>query len=114
VRDVESQGWNFLSDESCGLEHDDDILEPDGPMLALLEDDPAGLMMMPLTGSLVVGRIPTGGCLPTLPSVVPAAHLVAVDIDWPEVLAGDQIGTLRDNGVACDIGAAQTPPPGAP
>jgi hypothetical protein len=33
-----------------------------------------------------------------------------LEVEWPAVLEADQIGTLRDNGIACDIGAAQTVP----
>ena len=108
VYDVASQGFNFLTDDSCGLNGVDDLLDPGGPGLAGLEEHPAGLVLMPLISSLVRGRIPTSRCLPLLPDPLPAGQLLVGAVDWPVLLSGDQLGTVRDTGAACDIGAVQT------
>jgi hypothetical protein len=105
VPDSQSLGFNFVTEASCGLEGEGDLMDSGGPLLALLEDDPDGLVLLPLTGSPVLARIPTGRCAPVLPAHVPAGQLV--DLDWDDVLARDQLGTVRDGGVPCDIGAAQ-------
>ena len=110
VYDVVSQGFNFLTDDSCGLSGAGDLLDPGGPGLAALEEHPAGLVLIPLVGSLVRGRIPTGMCHPVLPDPLPAGQLLVGAADWPALLSGDQLGTVRDTGSACDIGAVQTGP----
>jgi hypothetical protein len=107
VSDSASGGFNFLTDESCGLAGDGDIVDEAGPLLALLEDDPAGLVLRPLAGSPVLGGVPSGQCVPLLPTLLPAGQLVVAHLDWDDVLARDQLGNLRDNGVPCDIGAVQ-------
>ncbi len=106
VYDSVSLGFNFMNESSCGLVGDGDVVDEAGPLLALLEDDPDGLILRPLAGSPVLAQIPSGRCAPPLPAFVPAGQLVD-DLDWDDVLARDQLGTLRDGGVPCDIGAAQ-------
>jgi hypothetical protein len=108
VNEVVSQGYNFLSDTSCALAGDTDVHDPLGPGLGSLEDDPLGRVLVPAATSPVLARIPTGGCLPTLPDQLGAAQLIERDVDWPELLARDQLGNLRDDGIACDIGAFQS------
>ena len=108
VYNVASQGFNFLTDDSCGLNGVDDLLDPGGPGLAGLEEHPAGLVLMPLISSLVRGRIPARRCLPLLPDPLPAGQLLVGAVDWPVLLSGDQLGTVRDTGAACDIGGIQT------
>lgn len=109
VYESESAGFNFVTDDSCGLAGPDDLLDEAGPGLVPLEDDPDGRVMLPLAGSPVAGRIPAGRCLPELPASIPAAQLLPPGFGWREVLLHDQVGTPRDSGSGCDIGAAQTP-----
>ena len=54
--------------------------------------------MMPLPGSPVRGRIPTGACKGVLPDPLPAGQLLEAYVDWDAVLERDQVGHLRDNG----------------
>ena len=59
------------------------------------------------TGDVPAGRQPGPGpdphreCAATAPDPMPAGQLLT-DVDWPDVLARDQLGELRDNGVPCD------------
>ena len=103
VTDPVSLGFNFVTEPSCGLEGEGDLIDEGGPMLAPLGEH--GLVLLPLTGSPVLSRIPTGRCSPVLPAEVPAGQLLAMD--WEQILARDQVGNLRDAGRPCDIGAAQ-------
>ena len=101
-----SMGFNFMTDNSCGLTGEGDEVDAGGPLLALLEDDPDALVLRPLPGSPVLARIPTGRCAPPL-AALPLVDQLVPHLDWDDVLARDQVGNLRDNGVPCDIGAAQ-------
>ena len=113
VYEAVSSGYNLVTDASCALADETDLADFTDPRLAALEDDPVGRMMFPLPDSPALARIPTGACLPLLPAVVPAAQLLGPDadtrVDWTDILSRDQAGTARDRGLACDVGAAQTP-----
>jgi hypothetical protein len=103
---VESGGHNLTTDPSCDLTAPSDLVETAGPGLHQLEDDPDGRVMWPQAGSPVLGRIPTGACRGDLPVPTPAAQLV-LDLDLLDLLARDQLGALRDDGVGCGIGATR-------
>lgn len=105
----ESQGYNLTTDESCELGAARNILAAN-PRLAMLEDDPQGFVLRPLPGSPVIGAVPPGQCVRSLPDHVPAGQLLAAYLDWDEVLRHDAIGTPRDTGSRCDIGAVEAPP----
>jgi hypothetical protein len=109
VTEGNSDGYNFLVDDSCRLTHPTDIAGRD-PMLAQLEDDPQGFVLIPFDGSPVRGRIPSGFCRGVLPDPVPAGHLLASWVDWDEVLEHDARGNTRDTGEPCDVGAVQSAP----
>ncbi len=102
-----SEGYNFGSDATCGLRDATDIVGDD-PRLAQLEDDPNGFVLTPVPGSPVRARIPSGSCRAVLPSPVPAGQLLEDWIAWDHVLAHDAVGTPRDTGGGCDIGAVQS------
>jgi hypothetical protein len=106
VYEVESGGHNLTTDPSCDLTADTDVMDVDGPGLGPLEDDPDGRVMWPLPGSAALDRIPTGQCLGDLPVPTPAAQLV-LDVDLARLLALDQLGSVRDDGVGCGIGATR-------
>ena len=108
VYDSVSGGHNFLTDESCELEDPRDVRGTD-PELAQLEDDPKGFVLLPRPGSPVLGRVPSGECVPPLPAFVPAGQLLAPYLDWDEILRKDAVGTPRDTGSSCDIGAVEFP-----
>ena len=104
-----SAGYNFGNDTSCGLLDATDLVGDD-PLLAQLEDDPNGFVLAPLPDSPVRARIPSGSCLPELPDPLPAAQLLERWVEWGDVLTHDAVGTPRDAGAACDIGAVQSTP----
>ena len=104
-----SQGYNFVTDTSCELAHRRDVAGTD-PQLSRLEDDPQGFVLLPRPGSPVIGAVPPGSCVPALPDDVPAGQLLAPYLDWDEILRHDAIGTPRDTGERCDIGAVEAPP----
>jgi len=106
VYDAVSGGHNFTTDTSCGLEASGDLLDPNGPVLAPLEDDQNGRVMWPLAESPVLRRIPSGACSAILPSSIPAGQLLS-DVVWADILTRDQQAGLRDVGVPCTIGAVR-------
>jgi hypothetical protein len=112
VSDSSSLGYNFVTDDTCELDHATDVTGED-PMLAQLEDDPHGFVLVPVDGSPVRGRIPSGSCRTALPDPLPAGQLLSAWLDWDEVLSEDAVGTTRDAGAPCDIGAVQSPSGGA-
>ncbi|HET6693359.1 MAG TPA: right-handed parallel beta-helix repeat-containing protein, partial [Pedococcus sp.] len=102
-----TRGYNFSSDDSCGLAGPTDHLGED-PMLSPLEDDPHGFVLLPRPGSPVRGQIPAHACRPPLPQRIPATQLLERWADWETLVTHDAIGTPRDTGSACDIGAVQS------
>ncbi len=112
VGDARSEGYNFLTDQSCELTHATDVFGTD-PKLAQLEDDPRGFVLTPSDGSPVRARIPSGACVPRLPRRLPAGQLLAPYVNWGSILAHDARGAPRDRGLPCDIGAVQSGPPPA-
>jgi hypothetical protein len=104
-----SEGYNLTTDVSCEL-GDPRNLVADDPQLAMLEDDPKGFVLLPRPGSPVIDAVPPGRCVPRLPGHVPAGQLLAAYIDWADLLSKDAIGTPRDTGSRCDIGAVEAPP----
>ena len=113
VHGAASLGYNFRTDETCLLDGPGEVLGTD-PQLAELEADISGFVMVPLPDSPVRGRIPTGACKGVLPDPLPAGQLLEAYVDWDAVLERDQVGTLRDTGAACDIGAVQSTTPPVP
>lgn len=107
VYDTLSLGYNFLTDVSCDLDSPTEVRDSD-PRLQQLEDDPGGFVLRPRDDSPVRMRIPSGSCSSPLPEVIPAGHLLAPYVSWPRVLAHDAVGTVRDQGHPCDIGAVQS------
>ncbi len=112
VYEAVSLGYNFSTDTSCVLQHATDIRGPD-PQIARLEDDLLGFVMLPLAGSPVQDRIPSGSCRGVLPDPLPAGQLLAAYVDWDRILTRDALDHVRDIGEPCDLGAVQsqaTPP----
>jgi hypothetical protein len=119
---VESAGYNFTSDHSCGLGAPTDVEDaPDAMLAALADNGGAGETRMPDAASPVVDAIPLGSCHPT-PfgySLEGEQHLAAFAIDPLAPVVADQRGALRPDGAGCDVGAveqglAPTAPPGPP
>lgn len=111
-----SRGYNFFADTSCELDHPTDI-EGEDPELEQVDAHPLGYVLVPRAGSPVIDRIPSGSCLGELPDPLPAGQLLERWVDWDEVLRRDTLGNLRDDGVACDVGAVQSgavAPPASP
>lgn len=110
-----SRGYNyFAADSSCELNHPTDI-EGEDPELEQVDAHPLGYVLVPRPGSPVIDRIPSGSCVGELPDPLPAGQLLEGWVDWEQVLRRDTLGNVRDDGVACDIGAVQSgavaPPP---
>jgi len=108
---VASMGHNFLTDDSCGLVATTDLVDPNGPRLWALEDDPDGRVMWPFVDSPVLGRIPVGQCRGVLPSPLGAGQLLDGRVVWSDILDRDQLSVLRDAGVPCAVGAVGGPKP---
>jgi hypothetical protein len=122
VGTVQSGGFNFTSDHSCGLAASTDVEDaPDPGLGALADNGGAGETRMPVAGSPVVDAIPLESCHPT-PfgySLEGEQHLAAFAIDPLALVETDQRGAVRPGGSACDIGAvelgtASSAPPGPP
>jgi hypothetical protein len=109
VYDSLSRGYNFYTEDSCELESPTDILGDD-PQVVQIDGHPLGFVLMPYGDSPVRARIPSGSCRGVLPDPLPAGQLLAGWVDWDRVLARDTLGQLRDVGLPCDIGAAQSGP----
>lgn len=104
-----SRGYNYFADTSCELDHATDI-QGNVPDLEQVDAHPLGFVLVPRPGSPVIDRIPSGDCTGELPDPLPAGQLLEQWLDWDEVLRHDAQGVVRDDGVACDIGAVQTGP----
>ncbi|MCB8954971.1 MAG: hypothetical protein H6529_00645 [Nocardioides sp.] len=104
-----SVGWNFVSDDTCELGTDTDVLGED-PQLAQLEDDPNGFVLVPFDGSPLRDRIPPGSCRIELPDPLPAGQLLEQLVDWDDVLGHDARGVPRGD-QPCDIGAVESAGP---
>ncbi|MBS2938362.1 hypothetical protein KDN32_11470 [Nocardioides sp. J2M5] len=105
-----SHGFNFVSDETCHLDHQTDVRGVD-PQLRPLEDDPRGFVLVPRRDSPVRRALPRARCAgdpSVLPRPIPAGQLLAGYLSWREVLAHDAQGRPRDARARCDIGAAQS------
>lgn len=111
VYDSLSRGYNFYTEDSCELENPTDVLGDD-PGLVQIDGHPLGFVLMPADDSPVRARIPSGSCRGVLPDPLPAGQLLVGWVDWPDVLARDTVGRLRDTGQPCDIGASQSDPSG--
>ncbi|KQW48867.1 hypothetical protein ASC77_09090 [Nocardioides sp. Root1257] len=109
VYDSLSRGYNFYTEDSCELENPTDVLGDD-PGLVQVDGHPLGFVLMPTDDSPVRARIPSGSCRGVLPDPLPAGQLLVGWVDWPDVLARDTVGRLRDTGQPCDIGASQSGP----
>lgn len=106
----DSRGFNFVSDDTCRLDHPTDLRGED-PLLRPLEDDPRGFVLVPRRDSPVRRAVPRTHCTgrpSVLPRPVPAGQLLAGYVSWREVLAHDAQGRPRDTRARCDIGAAQS------
>ncbi|KRF34062.1 hypothetical protein ASG94_15075 [Nocardioides sp. Soil805] len=107
-----SQGFNFVSDDTCRLERRNDILGEE-PRLRTLEDDPRGFVLVPRRTSPVRRALPGRNCrgrTSMLPRPLPAGQLLAGYVSWKKVLSHDARGLARAGLARCDIGAAQRGP----
>lgn len=103
-----SRGYNhFSATSSCELDHPTDVVGED-PQVEQVDAHPLGYVLVPRPGSPVIDRIPSGSCVGELPDPLPAGQLLDGWVDWEQVLRRDALGAVRDDGVACDIGAVQS------
>jgi hypothetical protein len=83
-----SLGYNVVADASCGLTDATDLICPDGSGVDRVPVDRCGLAPMP----------------PALPG---EQHLQGLIGDWRALLATDQRGVPRPQGIGCDSGAVE-------
>ena len=105
-----SFGYNFVTDESCGLDNPNDIVGQGDPMLGpLRENGGAGETHLPEPGSPVVDRIPAADCDfgPSSDLLDGAYYLDNIIKDRLALIAKDQRGVSRPQGPACDVGAVE-------
>lgn len=116
----QSGGYNFASDDSCGLDRATDVTDGPNPMLEGQHDNGGfGETRMPAAGSPVLDRIPTVRCRvkPFGYSFEGEQHLAQFGIDPLARVTTDQRLARRPYGGACDVGAVErgaVPPPLAP
>jgi hypothetical protein len=107
---AESHGYNFVSDDSCGLAGVGDVIGGGEPLLEELADNGAlGETRQPEPGSPVVDRIPPGACgfAPFGYDLEGEQHLEAFGIDPIAPVTTDQRGASRPQGAGCDVGAVE-------
>ena len=112
VTTAESQGYNVVSDDSCGLAGLGDVIGGGDPLLGGLADNGGlGETRLPEPGSPVVDRIPPGACgfAPFGYDLEGEQHLAAFDIDPIAPVTTDQRGASRDAGcgLRCRRGRAR-------
>jgi len=110
VTAAESHGYNFVSDDSCGLAAPGDVIGGGDPMLGGLADNGGlGETRLPEPGSPVVDRIPPGACsfAPFGYDLEGEQHLEAFEINPIASVTTDQRGAGRPQGAGCDVGAVE-------
>jgi hypothetical protein len=109
-----SFGYNFVSDASCGLDDQSDIVGEGDPLLGPLGDNGGfGETLLPEPGSPVVDRMPTDACdLAPFEGFLEEGdqHLEGLIDDRPALMLKDQRGVDRPQGPACDVGAVELEP----
>jgi hypothetical protein len=109
-----SFGYNFVSDASCGLDDQSDIVDEGDPLLGPLGDNGGfGETLLPEPGSPVVDRLPTDACdLAPFEEFLQEGdqHLEGLVDDRPALMTKDQRGVDRPQGPACDVGAVELEP----
>ncbi len=114
-----SAGYNFVSDDSCGLEGPGDAIGSGDPMLEALADNGGrGETRLPLPGSPVLDRIPVGQCAftPFGYDLEGEQHLARFGIDPLAPITTDQRGVGRPQDLGCEVGAVELSslPPASP
>ena len=112
VSQTRSDGYNVVSDDSCGLHAASDRIAAD-PLLAPLADNGgAGETMMPSAASPALDLIPPTRCsIAPLGTVLEGEqHLAGRVPSRAALLARDQRGVARPIGLGCDAGAVEITP----
>jgi hypothetical protein len=110
-----SSGFNVVSDDSCLLDHADDVVGGGDPMLGgLAANGGIGETRLPLPGSPVLDMIPLEECgfSPFGYDLEGEQHLAQFGIDPLAPVAADQRGVSRPQGSGCDVGAVELEPGG--
>jgi hypothetical protein len=106
----QSGGYNFASDDSCGLDRATDVVNGPNPMLGGQHDNGGfGETRMPAAGSPVLDRVPVDRCRvkPFGYSYEGEQHLDQFGIDPLARVTTDQRLARRPYGGACDVGAVE-------
>ena len=105
-----SAGYNYISDDSCGLVRGSDMVDAPDPILgALHENGGIGETRMPAANSPVVDRVPITRChvKPYGYSLEGEQHLAQLGVDPLARVRTDQRLTSRPQGTGCDVGAVE-------
>jgi hypothetical protein len=112
VYHAKSWGYNFSTDDSCGLNGPTDVIGPDPMLEPLRHNGGIGETRMPAPGSPLVDRIPVPSCNtgPLGEIMEGEQHLEGLVPDRRTMLAADQRGVPRPQRSGCDIGAVEVSP----
>jgi hypothetical protein len=105
-----SFGFNLVTDDSCQLDHPDDVIGVDDPMLgALAHNGGVGESRSPLPGGPGVDLIPPDECgfRPFGYDLEGEQHVGRFGIDPLAPITADQRGVGRPQGAGCDVGAVE-------
>jgi hypothetical protein len=105
-----SFGFNVVSDDSCKLDHPDDVVDEGDPLLGgLAHNGSIGESQLPLPGSPVLDLIPPDECgfSPFGHDLEGEQHLGQFGIDPLAPIEVDQRGVDRPQGAGCDVGAVE-------
>ena len=110
VSSVSSGGYNFASDDSCGLDRSSDVANGPDPLFGGLYDNGGfGETLLPSDASPLLDRIPSDRCRvkPWGYSLEGEQHLEEFGIDPVARVTTDQRSLARPQGGGCDIGAVE-------
>lgn len=108
-----SAGYNFVSDDSCGVDGAGDVVSaPDPGLEGLRANGGVGETQMPEPGSPVVDQVPANACRvrPFGYSQEGEQHLAQFGVNPLAPVTTDQRRADRPQGAACDIGAVERGP----
>lgn len=111
VSSATSFGYNFVSDDTCGLNGPGDMVAAGDPLLdEMAANGGLGETRMPMPGSPLLDAIPAQACAfpPFGYDQEGEQHLNEFSINPVAPVSGDQRGVPRAQGPGCDIGAVES------
>src|SRR5690606_22550271 len=98
---------SWVTDRSCGLPEEANMIALGDPQLAPLSVDVDGRVRMPLAGSPVVDVIAVADCSYRVDPPGATGFLLNQVVDWRDALTTDARGRTRPQGSSCDVGAVE-------